>query len=1266
MSTPATLATTTPASGSHSNFQSIFHASLREYEKQTRKDLISHPLAARLNSCDSPAAILAVLQDQVQEFEQSRSVDERLTKWLDPTVNVLYAFSTTLGEGVGLVFSPAKIIFAGAGVLLLAAKDVGESQGALADVFERVENFFKRLETYTEVTPTAAMTDIIVKIMVEVLGILAISTKEIRQGRTKKYLKRLAGRTELEDALKRLDKLTQEEARMAAAQLLEIAHNVENKITQVIDDGKEARAMAKEARAMVKEGRATTKDVKAILQQATSSVDSVKRTQMRQELRKWVSPPDPSTNHNIACDASHKQTAEWFLEGNKIKEWKSTGSLLWIHGKPGAGKSILCSSIIQDAFVLRDAGLASIAYFYFDFRDTDKQSRHDLLLSLVSQLSARSDPCCEILFRLYVAHDNGEHRPSDGVLVRCLKEMLTVLVQSPTYLIVDALDECPNTSGIPSARARAIELVKELLGLRLPNLRVCITSRPEIDIKASLGPLASHSVSLHDEIGQKQDIADFIKSVVYSDSDTMMSRWREDEKNLVIETLSERADGMFRWVFCQLEALQDCLPASVRRTLEELPESLDETYERILKEIKRPSMHHAHRLLQCLTVAIRPLRVEELAELLAYDFDATRTEGGIPKVNPNWRWNDHERAVLSTCSSLIAVVGVDGSQVVQFSHFSVKEFLTSDRLATSGGDASHYHISLGLAHTLLAQACLGTLLSLDDEDGESNSADRDGNSFPLASYAAQHWVAHALVDKVLPRVQGGMQRLFDPTKPHFAAWVQLYNVEDQIWRSDPIMERMAMPLYYAALCGFRGLVEHHLIKYPEHVNALGGGRGAALHAASARNHVEVAQLLLERGGDVDVRGKWVRSPLQFAAIEGHVEMGRFLLDHGADVDSRQHDLWTPLHQAMRNGYVDVSQMLLEHKADINSRTDSGEFPLHWASKYLYGQGDYPGVVRLLLEHGADVDVKDNEDATPLHAASSRGPGETEVVRLLLGHGANAHAEDKWGRTPLQVALANGKNAIAQMLTEHEKTVSNGVTSCPLNHCASLRRASPPSLRALTPAADRLCPSFAIHVAVPNAPKDHLDAADRTRFLIFSDRLGCLIARCGADNLPAVRRAKALSGLTFRLLGSTSGAPRPIATEAMTPLGTRSEAYSLVVPANGSAASLCPNALFSRPAKASLVIPGFTDIAQKGTSGASAVYTRERREHRILRWHESVFSLRLSRPDISKAHPEHIACFKATSWATYANLAPVGQLRLASPATVNFTIGLLNAVAKLFM
>src|SRR5712671_4563678 len=147
-------------------------------------------------------------------------------------------------------------------------------------------------------------------------------------------------------------------------------------------------------------------------------------------------------------------------------------------------------------------------------------------------------------------------------------------------------------------------------------------------------------------------------------------------------------DHRFRWVFCQLQVLRYCFPPSVRRILDDLPDSLDETYERVLKEIKKANQRIAHRLLQCLVVAVRPLRVEELAEVLAFDFS---TEG-IPKLNPSWRWEDQEEAVMSACSSLVIIVKDGKSRIVQFSHFSVKEYLTSERLAESIRDVSRYQI----------------------------------------------------------------------------------------------------------------------------------------------------------------------------------------------------------------------------------------------------------------------------------------------------------------------------------------------------------------------------------------------------------------------------------------------------------------------------------------------------------------------------------------------------------------------------------------------
>ncbi|KAF8265374.1 hypothetical protein EI94DRAFT_1702539 [Lactarius quietus] len=171
-------------STSSTDFETIFRAALEEYQSRTKKDIASNPLATQLQSCDSSSAILAVLRAQVQAFDQSQGADEQWTKWLDPTVNVLYAFSTILGNGVGVVFPPANAIFAGIGVLLQTVQDVRAGKDALLDLFSRIEYFFKRLEKYTHVRPSAAMKSIIVEIMVEVLSILGIVTKEIKQGRT--------------------------------------------------------------------------------------------------------------------------------------------------------------------------------------------------------------------------------------------------------------------------------------------------------------------------------------------------------------------------------------------------------------------------------------------------------------------------------------------------------------------------------------------------------------------------------------------------------------------------------------------------------------------------------------------------------------------------------------------------------------------------------------------------------------------------------------------------------------------------------------------------------------------------------------------------------------------------------------------------------------------------------------------------------------------------------------------------------------------------
>ena len=508
----------------------------------------------------------------------------------------------------------------------------------------------------------------------------------------------------------------------------------------------------------------------------------------------------------------------------------------------------------------------------------------------------------------------------------------------------------------------------------------------------------------------------------------------------------------FRWVYCQLETLRHCLPASVRRILAELPETLDATYERILQEIPKSNQVHAHRLLQCLTVAVRPLDVDELAEILAVDFN---TSEGIPKLNEALRWDDQEQAVLSACSSLIAIIKDEDSRVVQFSHFSVKEFLTSDRLAASKIDASRYHhIPLAPAHTVMAQACLSVLLRLDPDIDEASI-----KNFPLAQYAAEHFGDHAEFESVLSHILDGVDHLLDTDKSHFAVWIRIRPLRrPPDW--DP--QQDVIPLYYVAARGYRGLVDYLISKRPDDVNAR-GAHGTPLHAALEVAHADVAQLLLGYCVDVDVRDYRDRTPLHLVAYHGFLgitrmlvegnadinvrdrfgntplhqtmsgwyqksestqdeclDVAKFLLEHGADLDAKTDDQATPLHEASLYGSVKGTQLMLEHGANIHARDDMGRTPLHRVlidSIDDYDASDmFLDTMRCLLAHGVGVDTLDDDCMTPLHQASQVGC--VKGARLLLEHGANVHLEDIMGRTPFQVASECGKTKITQLLSEH--------------------------------------------------------------------------------------------------------------------------------------------------------------------------------------------------------------------------------------------------------
>ncbi len=458
----------------------------------------------------------------------------------------------------------------------------------------------------------------------------------------------------------------------------------------------------------------------------------------------------------------------------------------------------------------------------------------------------------------------------------------------------------------------------------------------------------------------------------------------------------------FRWVACQTGNVLRCYSNDIQSALDDLPEDLDETYERTLRDIDKQKRKYAQRLFQCLSVSIRPLRVEELAEIFAVQLDATAPT----LLAEDSRSRNMEWAVLSACSSLITTIDQGGNRVIQFAHLSVKEFLTSERLAQAEDHLSSYHILSEPAHTLIARASLSVLLQLDDK------IDRDTiGRFPLAPYAARHWVEHAQFRDVSSHIKELMECLFDPERPHFAAWVWLYDI-DRYWTKpmstiNPTQPE-AVPLYHASLCGFRGLVEHLINTDSGQVNIRGGSHTTPLHAASVKGHLEVASLLLESGADPNSRDHLGRVPLhrvsqggQLVTLESSLEIARLLVNCGAKANVTDNDQCdTPLHAAARSGYRDIVELLVGSGTSLDVRNKIHQTPLHLAC----GNGRLDAS-RLLIERGSDINSRDDDGFIPLHTASRFG--HVEAARLLLDCGSDVNACEAKSGTPLHIASRFG-------------------------------------------------------------------------------------------------------------------------------------------------------------------------------------------------------------------------------------------------------------------
>jgi len=511
-------------------------------------------------------------------------------------------------------------------------------------------------------------------------------------------------------------------------------------------------------------------------------------------------------------------------------------------------------------------------------------------------------------------------------------------------------------------------------------------------------------------------------------------------------------DFRFRWASCQLENLRDCDEQDVPETLGTLPSTLNETYERTLKNIKESKRKYAQYIFQFLTVSARPLSVQELAEVFAIGCDGSEGPTGTLEFEPSRRKQDadSEIAVRTTCPSLISIDDIDGEKRVRFSHFSVREFLTS--VQPGGLHSTHlssYHVSPQLAHTFSAKLCLSVLLTLNDRIVK----DRVNVMVPLATYAAEHWVKHANCGdpSSLVQLKGGMSRLFDKKNPQFAAWIWVYDLDNpsgpHLIHTRPRKPETS-PLYYAALCGFSSMVEYLAKSHPGDVNTRGRDGRTPLHAALRNGHSDTALALLKKGADAGARDGGDETPLHIASSLGDVEVMKSLFNYELKLDVKNKKNETPLSLAASNGSLEavrvlvgrlpglvkkevaplkrtalhvatvhghkhIAQFLLASNADSNAKDENHRTPLHLAADQ--GKDD---IARLLLQNKAKVNVRDESNLTPLHLASSGG--QLEVVEVLL-EDPRVHVNDKDGDrwSALHMAAYNGYLQVVALLIQHD-------------------------------------------------------------------------------------------------------------------------------------------------------------------------------------------------------------------------------------------------------
>ncbi|KAL2833732.1 hypothetical protein BDW59DRAFT_156533 [Aspergillus cavernicola] len=691
-----------------------------------------------------------------------------------------------------------------------------------------------------------------------------------------------------------------------------------------------------------------------LITQGIGKLQIAQHDQERDAILRWLSSIDMAAVHKIATSKHVPTTGDWLINSAKFSCWLDGESdFMWIHGIPGSGKTVLCSTIIDHVEKhchKHPSGESSCVYFYFAFDDKKRQTLGNFVRSLLAQLCRQGDGIPTKVRELFADLGRTGQEPT---LARLTDALCTLLKQGGIkYLIIDALDEC-------GEQEEVINLLSTIKTDDDMSTRVLVTSRAERQIETGLQPLVTGFVGLQG-VEMNQDIQALIRWVLMSDPKL---KTRPLALRMEIEqALMQRADGMFRWAACQLDTLRSCLsPSTVRKALQSLPRDLDKTYDRILCGIDEESRHIAFKALQFLAFSVRPVSLGELAEIVAIlPGTSIFTETDRP-FDP--------RDVVEVCSSLVA--SYDNGSWNQLAHYSVKEYLVSDRIRH--GPASYFAMSEAEGHVAIADRCLTYLLSfeLPVTDIESYFLSAMGSSkspFPLIDYAVLKWARHAreIPHDLFQQLEIPILSLLDRNNLAFRAWMLLYRYGEE-------EEGFGSPLHYAAELGLLYLVQS-LVQSGADINEIGGYDGSALAAAISSGHENIVRFLLDIGADINLATGYYGCALQAAAARGQPDIAMELIGRGADVNIVGGQFGTALQAAARYGRESVVEALLERGADVNA---TGGY--YCTALQAAARGGHLSIVQTLLKHGANAAIQGGFCGNALQAAHSMSSHDVVAV-----------------------------------------------------------------------------------------------------------------------------------------------------------------------------------------------------------------------------------------------------------------------------------------------